>query len=82
MTTLVFGLGRRYGKAKDGEPTEEKKQYDRGRGSFRVAVGHRIGRCKRFRIVSERYRNPPRTHHTKTAIVAGLVTIEAGFEPF
>ena len=71
-----------YKNPKHGELTEEEKQYNRGLGSFRVAVEHRIGRCKRFRIVSERYRNPPRTHHTKTAIVAGLANIEAGFEPF
>ncbi len=71
-----------YKKPKDGELTEEERQYNRGLGSFRVAVEHRIGRCKRFRIVSERYRNPLRTHHTKTAIVAGLVNIAAGFEPF
>ena len=71
-----------YREPKDGELTEEKKQYDRGPGSFPVAVEHRIGRCKRFRIVSEHYRNPLRTHHTKTAIVDGLVNNAAGFEPF
>ena len=71
-----------YKKPKDGELTEEEKQYNRGLGSFRVAVEYRIGRCKQFGIVSERYRNPLRTHHTKTAVVAGLVNIEAGFEPF
>jgi hypothetical protein len=71
-----------YKKPKKGELTDEEKHYNRGLGSFRVAVEHRIGRCKRFRIVSERYRNPRRTHHTKTAIVAGLVNIEAGFGPF
>lgn len=60
---------------------EDEKQCNRGLGRFRVGVEHRIGRCKRFRIVSERCRNPRRTHHTRTAVVAGLVNIEAGFTP-
>jgi hypothetical protein len=33
---------------------------------------------KRFRIAGERFRDPLGTHHTSTAIVAGLVNIEAG----
>lgn len=71
-----------YKKPKDGELTAEEKEYNRGLSSFRVAVEHRIGRTKRFRIVSDRFRNPRRTHHTKTSIVAGLVNVEAGFLPF
>jgi DDE superfamily endonuclease len=71
-----------YKKPKGGELTEEEKEYNRGLSSFRVAVEHRIGRTKRFRIVSDRFRNPLRTHHTKISIVAGLVNIEAGFPPF
>ena len=71
-----------YKKPKNGTLTDEKKQYNRGLGSFRVAIEHRIGRTKRFKIASERFRNPLDTHHTKIAIISGLVNIEAGFEPF
>jgi hypothetical protein len=71
-----------YKKTKGGELTDEEKEYNRGLSSFRVAVEHRIGRTKRFRIVSDRFRNPRRTHHTKTSIIAGLVNIEAGIWPF
>jgi hypothetical protein len=71
-----------YKKPKGGALDEDEKRYNRALGSIRVGVEHRIGRCKRFRIVSEKYRNPRRTHHTKTSIVAGLVNIEAGFMPF
>lgn len=39
----------------------------------------RIGRTKRFRIVSDRFRNPRPTHYTRPSIIAGLVNIEAGF---
>ena len=64
------------------ELNDEQKEYNRGLSSFRVAVEHRIGRTKRFRIVSDRFRNPRRTHHTKTSIIAGLVNVEAGFMQF
>jgi len=52
---------------------------NRGLGSFRVRIEHRIGRAKRFRIASDRFRNPLHTHNTKFSIVAGLVNLEAGF---
>lgn len=68
-----------YKKRKGGDLSVEEKAYNRGLGSFRVAIEHRIGRTKRFRIVAERYRNPRHTHPTKTSIIAGLVNIEAGF---
>lgn len=61
--------------------TRSAGQYNRGLGSFRVAVEHRSGRTKRSKILSDRFRNPLITHHTKTAVIAGLVNIEAGFWP-
>lgn len=70
-----------YKKPKGGELTEEERDYNRGLASFRVAIEHQIGRTKRFRILSERYRNPRHTHHTKTSIIAGLVNVGAGFLP-
>ena len=56
-------------KPKGGELTQEKKDYNRALGSFRIAVEHRIGR------------NPRDTHHTKTSAIAGLVNLQAGFAP-
>ncbi len=70
-----------YKKPRGGELDEQERQYNRGLGSFRVAIEHRIGRVKRFRIVSDRFRNPRPTHHTKISIIAGLVNIEASFMP-
>ena len=69
-----------YKKPKKRELTDEEKEYNRGLSGFRVRVEHGIGRTKRFRIVSDRYRNPRRTHHTKTSIVAGMVNMNAGFK--
>ena len=68
-------------KPRGGELDGEEKEYNRGLASFRVAIEHRIGRTKRFRILSDRYRNPRHTHHTRTAIIAGLVNLGAGFPP-
>ena len=70
-----------YKKPKGGELTAEEKDYNRGLSSFRVAIEHRIGWTKRFRILADRYRNPRHTHRTKTSIIAGLVNVEAGFLP-
>jgi len=71
-----------YKKPKGGELTEQEKAYNRGLSSFRVAVEHRIGRTKRFRVISDRFRNPRDTHHTRVSIIAGLVNIDDGFLPF
>lgn len=40
-------------KPKGGALDEEDKEYNGGLASFRVGGEHRIGRTKRFRIVSE-----------------------------
>ena len=74
------GLDHPYKKPRGGELTGEEKEYNTGLSRLRVRVGHKIGQVKRFRIVSDRFRNPRRTHHTKTSIIAGLVNMESGFE--
>ena len=66
-------------KPKNGELSAEDKARNTGLSRLRVAVEHRIGRTRRFRIVAERYRNPRPTDATKTSIVAGLVNMNAGF---
>jgi len=68
-----------YKKPKGGELDAEEKEYNAGLSRFRVKVEHRIGHCKHFRIVSDRFRNPRGTHHTKMSIVAGMTNMNAGF---
>jgi hypothetical protein len=68
-----------YKKPKGGKLTEEEKEYNSGLSRFRVRVEHKIGQVKRFRIVSDPFRNPRRTHSTKTSIIAGIVNMESGF---
>jgi len=55
-----------YKKPRKGELTAEEKEYNRGLSRFRVRVEHGIGRMKRFRVISDRFRNP---------------RMEAGFPP-
>jgi hypothetical protein len=69
-----------YKKPKGGQLTEEEKEYNKGLSRFRVRVEHKIGQVKRFRIVSDPFRNPRRTHSTRTSIIAGIVNLESGFE--
>jgi hypothetical protein len=69
-----------YKKPKGGQLTEEEKEYNKGLSRFRVRVEHKIGQVKRFRIVSDSFRNPRRTHFTKASIIAGIVNMESGFE--
>jgi DDE superfamily endonuclease/Helix-turn-helix of DDE superfamily endonuclease len=71
-----------YKKPKGGKLSEEEKQYNKGLSRFRVRVEHKIGQIKRFRIVSDRFRNPRRTHFTKASIIGGIVNMASGFEPF
>jgi len=46
---------------------------------FRVRVEHSIARMKRFRILSDRYRYPRKSHAAKISIIAGICNITAGF---
>ena len=71
-----------YKKPRGGELDEQEKEYNKGLSRFRVRVEHKIGQVKRFRIVSDRFRNPRGTHHTKTSIVGGIVNMVSGFDPF
>lgn len=70
-----------YKKPRGGALTAEEKEYNRGLSGFRVRVEHKIGQVKRFRVVSDPFRNPRRTHATKTSLVSGVVNMLAEFEP-
>ena len=74
------GVDYPYKKPKGGRLTEEQKEYNRGLSRFRVRVEHKIGQVKRFRIVSDPFRNPRSTHRTKISIIAGIVNMACGFE--
>jgi hypothetical protein len=55
--------------------TEDERHYNHALSRFRVRIEHSIGRCKFFRILSDRYRYPGAAHAVKLGIVAGIVNL-------
>lgn len=62
-------------KPKGGSLTEEQKRDNRLHASERIVVEHTIGKMKVFKIVSERFRNPLRSHTPIFKAVAGLYNL-------
>lgn len=67
-----------YRKPHGGRLTQDERDYNHALGSIRVGVEHSIGDIKTFRIASDRFRYPRRSHNTKLRIVAGLVNFRNG----
>lgn len=55
--------------------TDEQKQQNRRHASERIVVEHVIGKMKVFKIVSERFRNPIKSHSGIFKNVAGLYNL-------
>jgi hypothetical protein len=62
-------------KPKGGSLTDEQKRDNRFHASERIVVEHVIGKMKGFKILSERFRNPVRTHTPIFKAVAGLYNL-------
>ena len=56
-----------------------KKKYNRGLCSFRVKVEHIIGDIKKFKILSDRYRNKRKKYCFKVNIIAEIVNFRNEF---
>ena len=63
-------------KPKGGELTKEQKRENRVISSSRVSNEHAIGFIKRFRIVSERYRNRRKRFGLRFNLIAGICNFE------
>jgi len=68
-----------YKKSKKKPLARDERQYNHALSRFRVRVEHSIARMKRFRILSDRYRYPRKSHAAKISIIAGICNITAGF---
>jgi hypothetical protein len=62
-------------KPKGGSLTPEQKEQNRMHASERIVVEHTLGKMKVFKIVSERFRNPMKTHTAIFKTVAGLYNL-------
>jgi DDE superfamily endonuclease len=66
-----------YKKPKGKELSDQQKQENRAFSQKRIVVEHAIGRMKNFRILSDRFRNPRRTHSLILKNVAALTNFAA-----
>lgn len=68
-----------YKKSKKRALTPEEKAYNTALSRLRVRAEHAIGRMKRFRILSDRWRYPRASHGAVFSIIAGIANLMAGF---
>ena len=60
---------------------KDEKEYNRALSSFRVRIEHVFARLKSFRILRDVFRYPRATYHATIRIVAGILNLQAGFQP-
>ena len=65
-------------KSKNKPLSDEDKEYNRTLSSERVGNENAIGFIKRFKIVSERYRNRRRRFALRFSLLAGICNFELG----
>jgi len=56
--------------------TPEQKQFNHKLSSKRIFIEHVIGKLKRFKIISERYRNRRRRFGLRFNLIAGIYNWE------
>jgi len=67
-----------YKRSKNHPLTKERKQKNRDISSKRVLCENVIGSVKRFRILSERYRNRRKRFALRFSLIAGIHNFELG----
>ena len=70
-----------YKRPPGGRLAKDEKEYNRALSSFRVRIEHVFARLKSFRILRDVFRYPRATYHATIRIVAGILNLQAGFEP-
>jgi len=65
-------------KPTNGELTGEEKAYNRELSRVRILVENVNRRIKRFRIMSDRYRNKRKRHGLRMTILCGLHNMDLG----
>jgi len=66
-------------KPKGGSLSPQQKLENKTHSKIRITVEHKIAQLKKFRILSETYRNFRKKHHLRFNIISGLVNLQAGF---
>jgi hypothetical protein len=65
-----------YKKKRNTPLSKEEKLYNHKLASKRIFVEHVIGRLKRFKVISERYRNRRRRFGLRFNLIAGIYNWE------
>lgn len=63
-------------KPRNGELTEEQKQFNSKLSKFRIFIEHVNRRIKRFKILQMRYRNKQRKHLLRVSLICGIYNFE------
>ncbi len=63
-------------KSKNNPLTKQDKQWNRNLASARVLNEHVIGQVKKFKIVSDRYRNRRKRFNLRFNLIAGIYNFE------
>jgi hypothetical protein len=66
-------------KPKGGLLTAEQKSDNHQHSKMRIMIEHKFAQLKKFRILSETYRNFRRKHHLRFNNIAGIVNYQCGF---
>ena len=70
-----------YKRPPGGRLAKDEREYNRALSSFRVRIEHVFARLKTFRILRDVFRYPRATYHATIRIVAGILNLQAGFQP-
>jgi len=63
-------------KPRNGELTEEQKEFNRVLSKFRILIEHVNRRIKRFKMFQYRYRNKQRKHLLRLSLICGIYNFE------
>jgi hypothetical protein len=70
-----------YRRPPGGRLAKDEREYNRARSSFRVRIEHVFARLQSFRILRDVVRYPRPTYYATIRVVAGILNLQAGFEP-
>ncbi len=70
-----------YKRPPGGRLAKDEREYNRALSRFRVRIEHVFARLKSFRILRDIFRYPRATYHATIRIVAGILNLQAGFQP-
>ena len=69
-------------KKRNQESSQEEKDYNRDHSKRRIVIEHTICRLKKYRILSDIFRNKLRRYNRMSDIVTGLINYRVRNQPY